>query len=697
MSRTLRGIGERILNLTLEEIVSKVVNKSKLTRKKVLERVTKKKNELGGLITDEGAACIIAKELGVDVFEGVTYEEGKLRIVDLVTGMTNVSITGRVLEVHPVREFTRSDGQKGTVTNIILADGSGKIRVVFWDKHAEKIIEGKIRKGQIIRILKGYTREGLGEQLEINLGRYSDVAHPKDVSSEEYPEVSETRVNIVELKPDMFDIRIAGVVKRVFPRSVFQRKDGTEGQVLSLIIADKTGTIRTVFWNDKVGDVSEVEVGDILKIERGYTRSRRDGGVELHAGPSTQISINPKLDLDLPEVETGGRVKISQLSPDMFDVNVLARILSIGEIRDFARRDGTQGRMATIIIQDDSATISTVLWSDHADLTTDMKSGDTILIEKGYARSGPFGLSLNVGQQGSIKINPEDEPSILPKELEVTPLDGLKRDLSSVAVRGKVIEVSDVREFSRSDGSTGQLLSLTIADETGSVRVVAWDNLTKKIGSVKKDDILLIKNAYTRVGIGERIELHLGRLAEVEINPKGIKISEIDISTKITAELPRMRITDLSEQDVAEVMATIVQVYRKNLVYTACPNCFKKVSITTEGVECPKCGPLETSLPRMVVSTTIDDGSDTIRANFIGEVAEILVGIDAEEAFRLEEEQNESLHQKLQDLTGKTLILSGRVVHNEFTGESEFNVTAIQKPSPKKEAKRLIKKVKKSH
>lgn len=684
------------MNLTLEEIVGKIVRRSKLTRKKVLDRVSKKKDELGGLITDEGAACIIAKELGVDVFEGVAYEEGKLRIADLVTGMNNVSITGRVLEIHPVREFTRSDGQKGIVTNIILADNSGKIRVVFWDKHAEKIIDGKIRKGQIIKILKGYTREGLGEQLELNLGRYSDVSYAKDVSSEEYPEVSVKRVNIAELGPDMFDINLVGVVKRVFSSSTFQRKDGTEGKVLSLIIADKTGTIRAVFWNDKADVVSEVQTGDILEIERGYTREGRGGEAELHAGINTQISINPELDVELPRVEAGGRVKISQLTPGMFDVSVLARVLSIGEIRDFTRRDGTEGRMATIIIQDDSAAISMVLWGDHADSADDINSGDTILVERGYARSGPFGLTLNVGRQGGIKINPKDEPSILPKELEITPIDELKPDLSSVATKGRVIDVSDMRDFNRGDGSTGQLLSLTIADETGSIRVVAWDRLTKKITPAKKDDVLLIKNAYTRVGLGERIELHLGRLAEVEINPKGLKIPKIEVSKGIKAELPRKKIAELSERDVSKVMATIVQIYRKNLVYNACPNCFKKASMTSEGIECPKCGPVEKTLPRMVVSTTLDDGSSTIRANFIGEVAEQLVGIDAEEALKLEEEQNEDLWQKLQDLTGETLILSGRVVHNEFTQELEFNVTAIQKPSPKREAKRLIRRIKSS-
>ncbi|MFX1485796.1 MAG: DUF2240 family protein [Promethearchaeota archaeon] len=684
------------MNLTLEEIVGKIVRRSKLTRKKVLDRVSKKKDELGGLITDEGAACIIAKELGVDVFEGVAYEEGKLRIADLVTGMNNVSITGRVLEIHPVREFTRSDGQKGIVTNIILADNSGKIRVVFWDKHAEKIIDGKIRKGQIIKILKGYTREGLGEQLELNLGRYSDVSYAKDVSSEEYPEVSVKRVNIAELGPDMFDINLVGVVKRVFSSSTFQRKDGTEGKVLSLIIADKTGTIRAVFWNDKADVVSEVQAGDILEIERGYTREGRGGEAELHAGINTQISINPELDVELPRVEAGGRVKISQLTPGMFDVSVLARVLSIGEIRDFTRRDGTEGRMATIIIQDDSAAISMVLWGDHADSADDINSGDTILVERGYARSGPFGLTLNVGRQGGIKINPKDEPSILPKELEITPIDELKPDLSSVATKGRVIDVSDMRDFNRGDGSTGQLLSLTIADETGSIRVVAWDTLTKKITPAKKDDVLLIKNAYTRVGLGERIELHLGRLAEVEINPKGLKIPKIEVSKGIKAELPRKKIAELSERDVSKVMATIVQIYRKNLVYNACPNCFKKASMTSEGIECPKCGPVEKTLPRMVASTTLDDGSSTIRANFMGEVAEQLVGIDAEEALKLEEEQNEDLWQKLQDLTGETLILSGRVVHNEFTQELEFNVTAIQKPSPKREAKRLIRRIKSS-
>ena len=52
----------------MEELVKRMSFASGMTEEEILSKIEDKKLELSGLISDEGAAYIVAKEIGLDVF-----------------------------------------------------------------------------------------------------------------------------------------------------------------------------------------------------------------------------------------------------------------------------------------------------------------------------------------------------------------------------------------------------------------------------------------------------------------------------------------------------------------------------------------------------------------------------------------------------------------------------------------------------
>ena len=66
-----------MIKIPYEEIVLKINESTKMPASEIEERVEKKLKQLSGLISKEGAAHIIANELGVKLFEA---SGGKLEI-----------------------------------------------------------------------------------------------------------------------------------------------------------------------------------------------------------------------------------------------------------------------------------------------------------------------------------------------------------------------------------------------------------------------------------------------------------------------------------------------------------------------------------------------------------------------------------------------------------------------------------------
>ncbi|HEY4704353.1 MAG TPA: hypothetical protein VII27_01270 [Thermoplasmata archaeon] len=71
---------------------------------------------------------------------------------------------------------------------------------------------------------------------------------------------------------------------------------------------------------------------------------------------------------------------------------------------------------------------------------------------------------------------------------EWTPVGKLEEN-AEVSIRGEVVAVTPVREFTRQDGTKGRVANVTVKDASGTCRVVLWD-----------DDVGLLAEGRLKVG-----------------------------------------------------------------------------------------------------------------------------------------------------------------------------------------------------
>ncbi len=116
--------------IPLADLKEKILRSGKLDSHELEEKIRHKINELSGLISEEGAAHIIANELGIEL---VRLGGEKLKIKEIYAGMRGISAVGKVVRKFDVREFQKGEGL-GKVCSLIFGDETGTIRVVFWNE-----------------------------------------------------------------------------------------------------------------------------------------------------------------------------------------------------------------------------------------------------------------------------------------------------------------------------------------------------------------------------------------------------------------------------------------------------------------------------------------------------------------------------------------------------------------------------------
>lgn len=154
-----------------DRIVERIAKSSGMGKEEIEKRVDEKKSKLSGFISKEGAAQIVASELGI------SFENEKLKINELLPGMRRVNVTGKVINLFPVRTFTTKRGEESKVVNFWIADDSSNIRVVLWDtNHVSLIEKGEIKEGVVVEISNATMREN-----ELHLGNFSEIKPSQEI------------------------------------------------------------------------------------------------------------------------------------------------------------------------------------------------------------------------------------------------------------------------------------------------------------------------------------------------------------------------------------------------------------------------------------------------------------------------------------------------------------------------------------
>ncbi|MFD1565613.1 single-stranded DNA binding protein [Haloarchaeobius amylolyticus] len=211
----------------------------------------------------------------IDVQVSDTYA-----IEDLSLGLSDVTLVGLLLDTDSVRTFDRDDGSEGKVSNLVLGDSTGRVRVTLWDERADLATE--LEAGATVEVIDGYVKERDGS-LELHVGNRGAVEEV-DEDIEYVPE--STPIEDLEIGQT---VDIAGVVRSADPKRTFDRDDGSEGQVRNIRVQDATDDIRVALWGEKadidIGPGDEVALGDV-EIQDGW-----QDDLEASAGWQSTVTV----------------------------------------------------------------------------------------------------------------------------------------------------------------------------------------------------------------------------------------------------------------------------------------------------------------------------------------------------------------------------------------------------------------------
>jgi len=212
-------------------------------------------------------------EIDVELGDGSTVDA-------LTMGQSDVNVRGIVLETDSIRTFDRDDGSEGQVSNLLLGDETGRVRVTMWDDRADRATE--LDPGTAVEVVDGYVREREGD-LELHVGDHGGIDEI-DETVEFTPEAD--AIDAVEMDQV---VDLAGVVRSADPKRTFDRDDGSEGQVRNIRVQDDTGDIRVALWGEKAD--KEIAPGDEVFVADAEIQDGWQDDLEASAGWQSTVVV----------------------------------------------------------------------------------------------------------------------------------------------------------------------------------------------------------------------------------------------------------------------------------------------------------------------------------------------------------------------------------------------------------------------
>jgi replication factor A1 len=318
---------------------------------------------------------------------------------------------------------------------------------------------------------------------------------------------SEVLIKIGRIKPETGSVTFTGKIISISEIREFKRADGSLGRVVNITLGDETGTVRAALWDEATELVKsgDIKVDQCLKV-RGLAK-------EGYAGTEVSIGRNggiEDVDLDIkPRVEP---YKISEIKRDMGEVNLIARVLDPGEVREFVRKDGSKGLVRTVLLGDDTGKIRLNLWNDQARM--EIEPGVTLEIINGSSRERYGQIEIQTGgftvvRKSSAEVNYTEK---------ITPIAELEAGMICT-ISGFVTGLGEIREFQRSDGTPGKVANIYISDSTGRIKAALWGDHVLLLEGLDLGFRADIVDCQVKSGWNEELEVSCGWQTKITFAP----------------------------------------------------------------------------------------------------------------------------------------------------------------------------------
>lgn len=259
------------------QLIGRISKSSGLSIEDIERKVEAKRAKLSGLISKEGAAQIVAAELGIN------FDKQKVKVNEIMSGMRRVNITGKIIQLFPVREY-KKENREGKVVNFILADETGNIRTVLWDtNHITMIEKGEIKQDDVIDISNASVRN-----TELHLTAFSDIKPSQEAIGEVKTEMHFFEKSLKDVKVGE-NAKVRAFIVQSFEPRFFEicpecktraKQDGENfvcdkhGKVMpvkraliNIVLDDGTGNLRAVLFNEQIEKLG-------LKLESNFIEEK---------------------------------------------------------------------------------------------------------------------------------------------------------------------------------------------------------------------------------------------------------------------------------------------------------------------------------------------------------------------------------------------------------------------------------------
>ncbi len=275
-------------------------------------------------------------------------------------------------------------------------------------------------------------------------------------------------------------------------------------------------------FNEAVGKIKEAsglsdeEISEKVqeKLEQLNGLISEDGAIHILAN-----ELGVKLEKSVPV--QGEEVKINNLTLETRGAIVAGRVVQKWDIKEFDR-NGRQGRVASLLLGDETGVTRLVFWNDQVDAFEDLKVNDVLRIKNPFVKQSyqKDRVEMQLNDQSLLEVNPEgleikapqrssDRPERVQKYIK--DLEGGEENVEIVAT---IVQVYDPRFYDacpecRKKLTEGNLcpthgevqpdvnfnMSVFLDDGSGNIRTSFWKNQSLNLTGKNEDEFLKYREA----------------------------------------------------------------------------------------------------------------------------------------------------------------------------------------------------------
>lgn len=500
------------MSLDFKKMIEIVLQKKPdISAEDVRELIDEKKRKIGaGYLTDQGALFLVAADLGVS-FEN--NQSNLTSIKDLYIGANDVNLSARIINIYPIRKYTRKDSNEEVQNRTLtIYDKDSSIKLRLWDQHVSFPEDYQVKPGDLIKISHGYAKSGLDNKPIINLGakgliEKSSGSNNDDDNNLEIPSLDSLSKTIDEIKEPIDNIIVTGILSSNPRVSRYVNFRNEQGKSLHIPLSNEEGTktIRSIIWNineDKIPGIftqgTKVKLIGV-KVKQGNPQYSNEE-FELHGDEGTIIQLQQIKSIDGENIKDedeeefdGGKV-------------VVLKILSTG-----SEFESTVNENFLAINKENKDFISLVV--DPRLIEEKIYPG--IIIEGIPNRV--FGNVIYFTDESSyLRIVTETYESAFPQDSEIeTKIKNIQVSEKPYIVEAIILQAPNTSNITTKSGEDITVSETLIGDDTGEIRLTGWREQSSKIAKLNVGDRVKIIGAVAGMGRENRIEVTLKPFTEI--------------------------------------------------------------------------------------------------------------------------------------------------------------------------------------